>query len=251
MNKARSPQTLAKMIAYVLGRRPEEFGLVPDAEGWVRLKDLLKALHEEEGWRYVNATHLNEVRLTVAGPPFEIAEGRIRANAPRPADGPRDPDPAPKLLYACIRRRGYRRVLENGLKPSAHPQVVLCASREMAERMGRRLDPDPVLLTVQVQACRERGIEFQGSGQGLFLAPEVPAGCFSGPALPKETEAQKAPAEAAKNPPRGRTAGGFLLDPGDGESALVPKSLRGGGAKNGAKPKRGKTWTRERPPWRR
>jgi len=46
----RSPQNLAKMLAYVLGRRPDEFGLIPDAEGFVRIKDLLKALHEEEGW---------------------------------------------------------------------------------------------------------------------------------------------------------------------------------------------------------
>jgi putative RNA 2'-phosphotransferase len=37
------------MLSYVLGRRPDEFGLVPDADGFVRLKDLLKALHEALG----------------------------------------------------------------------------------------------------------------------------------------------------------------------------------------------------------
>ena len=34
-------------MAYVLGQRPDEFGLVPDEKGFVRVKDFVKAISEE------------------------------------------------------------------------------------------------------------------------------------------------------------------------------------------------------------
>ena len=43
-----SPKQLAKFLNYVLGRRPDEFGLVTDKEGFVKIKDLIKATSEEE-----------------------------------------------------------------------------------------------------------------------------------------------------------------------------------------------------------
>ena len=107
------------MLAYVLGRRPDEFGLIPDAEGFVRIKDLLKALHEEEGWGYVNLSHLNEVLLSVPGAPFEIRENRIRCLRPqhpgRRGCSPKTPQAAlcrhpPPGLPPCA-RRGHPSVL--------------------------------------------------------------------------------------------------------------------------------------------
>jgi len=49
------------MLVYMLGHRPDEFGLVPDSEGFIPYKELLQAIHEEEGWRYVRRSHINEV----------------------------------------------------------------------------------------------------------------------------------------------------------------------------------------------
>lgn len=240
----RSPQALAKMLAYMLGRRPDEFGLVPDAEGFVRVKELLQALHEEEGFGYVNASHLNEVRLTVPDPPFEWVDHRIRARV-RAAENEAPAETAPpKLLYVGVRRRAHRFVWEHGIRPTAMPQVLLCASAAMASRIARRSDPDPVMLTVQVAACRERGIEFTRAGDGLFLAAEIPPGCFTGPPPPQEAaEGKRAPAP----PPARRPApGSFPLDPTGGETAHVPKSLR-----NRKRDPKGRPWKRERPPWRR
>jgi hypothetical protein len=59
MGKAKSPQSLAKLITYILGRRPDEFGLVTDTEGFVKIKELLKAITEEAGWKYVRRSDLN------------------------------------------------------------------------------------------------------------------------------------------------------------------------------------------------
>ena len=52
---------LSRFLLYMLGRRPDEFGLVPEGEGWLSFREILRALHEEPGWGYVREIHLREV----------------------------------------------------------------------------------------------------------------------------------------------------------------------------------------------
>jgi putative RNA 2'-phosphotransferase len=254
MSKTRSPQNLAKMLAYVLGRRPDEFGLIPDADGFVKIKDLLKALHEEAGWGYVNESHLREVLITIPVPAFEIDAHRIRARQRETPAAESGPEPPPKLLYAHVRRRAYPWVHANGIHPSSHPQVVLAAQRELAERLGRRIDPDPVILTVNVHAAEVQGVTLTRFGDELFLADRIPVGCFSGPALPE------APAETARiakqldrRADRSATPGSFSMDLEKAAGSQVPESLKRT-TRKGRKidPKRLKReqWSREKPPWK-
>jgi putative RNA 2'-phosphotransferase len=253
MRKSRSAHNLAKMLAYVLGRRPDEFGLIPDADGFVRIKDLLKALHEEDGWGYVNLSHLNEVRLSVPGAPFEISENGIRC---RDRDRP-DPGVAaremPKLLFACVRRRVYPHVHAEGIHPSSHPRVVLAADRGMAERLGRRIDSDPVILTVSVRSACEAGVAFNPSGEGLFLADHIPPDCFRSPPVPREKPADTGNPmpENGLRPPS--MPGSFPLDVEKAASAHVPQSLKRRaekGQKIDRKRFRQEKWNRETPPWK-
>jgi putative RNA 2'-phosphotransferase len=241
------------MLAYVLGRRPDEFGLVPDVDGFVRIKELLKALHEEEGWGYVNLTHLNELLLSAPDTGLEIREGGIRCVHFDPAALNAGARQLPKLLYVGIRRRAHPHVHAEGIHPSSHPRVVLAAERALAERLGRRIDPDPVILTVNVRCAAEAGVAFDPSGEGLFLADHIPAGCFSGPPLPKEK-----PAEIGKPAPesgfdRPKLPGGFALDLERAASAHVPPSLKRRiekGQKIDRKRIRRDKWNREPPPWK-
>jgi putative RNA 2'-phosphotransferase len=254
MSKTRSPQNLAKMLAYVLGRQPGEFGLVPDAEGFVRIKDLLKALHEEDGWGYVNESHLREVLLSVSATMFEIDAQRIRARHRGTLTAPSAPERPPKLLYAHIRRRAYPFVHADGIRPSSHPQVILTAEHALAERLGRRIDPDPVILVVNVRRAEEHGVVFSSFGAGLFLADRIPAGCFSGPPLPAEPAAGlRKPRRADSITERPATPGSFALDMQKAAAPQLPESLkrrtRNGRKIDPQRLKRGK-WSREKPPWK-
>jgi len=254
MRKSRSAQSLAKMLAYVLGRRPDEFGLIPDAEGFVKTKDLLKALHEEAGWGYVNEFHLREVLISIPDSAFEIDAHRIRARRREALPLDTEAERPPKLLYAPIRRRAHPSVHANGIHPSAHPQVVLAAQREWAERLGRRIDPDPVILIVNVRAAEEQGVAFARFGTGLFLAEQIPVGCFSGPSLPDEpAEAARKPARTDRHADRPATPGSFSLDMEKASGSQVPASLKRR-TRNGRNidPKRLKreNWSRESPPWK-
>ena len=54
----------SKFLVYILGRKPDEFGLVPDKDGFVKIKELLKAINEEDGWRHIREqpSHANAGR---------------------------------------------------------------------------------------------------------------------------------------------------------------------------------------------
>ncbi|MFP4474935.1 MAG: RNA 2'-phosphotransferase [Desulfatibacillaceae bacterium] len=204
-------EKLNRFLVYVLSRRPDEFGLVPDSEGWVKIRELLQALSEEEGWRHVRRASLREALLVTDRPLFEMDEERIRA---REWDGAFKRGPAqdpPTLLYATVRKKGYPVALERGVKPTRHPFVILAADRAMAERVGRRRDANPVVLTVNTTQAADLGVEFEYAGECLYTATHIPVGCFTGPAPPRERPEAKKPGKS--EPPKEEPMwGGFTVD---------------------------------------
>jgi putative RNA 2'-phosphotransferase len=201
---------LAKFLSYVLGRKPDEFGLIPDDSGYVKIKDLLKALSEEEGWRYVRRGAIDELCITLPKPPVEINDTLIRAveRDKLPLRG-QVCDP-PKLLYTCIRQRAHHHVLRKGIFPSGSESVILSPEPAMSLRLGKRIDGQPVQLTIRVETAIENGVTLEQSGD-LYIADFIPVGCFTAPALPKE-KADTKPVEPARKKPSDTMPGSFYMD---------------------------------------
>jgi putative RNA 2'-phosphotransferase len=253
MGKAKSPQSLAKLITYILGRQPDEFGLVTDTEGFVKIKELLKAITEEAGWKYVRRFHLDEILYSLPDPPFEISGQQIRARRRDQLARPHQVRKLPKLLFTSIRKRAYRSVLDKGIFPTGYYQVVLSSSRDLAERMGKRTDQDAVMLSVHVQKSVENGVRFYQTGQALFLAESIPAGCFSGPPLPKEKAETKKP-DSADETSQPKMAGSFAVNLGDAihNQPMARKTQKKQiDWKNNKKRTKKQKQKRKRPPWRR
>lgn len=180
--------SLSRMMVYVLGRRPDEFGLVPDRAGFVSFKHLLMAFHEEPDWRYVRQAHFREVLLGKDRSLFEWDDKHIRVlDRHWPSDRHMDLIPLPKILFLAIRRKAHGHALEKGLRSPPGKYLVLAGDKGMAMKMGHRKDRNPVLLEVQVTAAQKGGAIFIPFGL-LFLATELPPACLSGPPLPKEKE---------------------------------------------------------------
>ncbi|MEW5723453.1 MAG: RNA 2'-phosphotransferase [Thermodesulfobacteriota bacterium] len=206
-------ESLARFLLYVLGHRPDEFGLVADEEGFVPLKELLQALGEEEGWRYVREGHLLDLLREPDRSRLEVREKLIRAapGAGKLERGPFRPAVPPKVLYHAARRKAYPAILERGLVPAGErPFVPLFVDREMALRVGRRRDPEPVLLTVLAARASERGIVFHRPLELIYLVGSLTPDLFTGPPLPPERVAVDKKKEAPPLPP---TPGSFFLDP--------------------------------------
>ena len=196
--KPKEIKRLAKFLSYVLGHRPDEFGLIPDDDGYVRIKELLKSMSEEAGWRHVRMGHLKEVSYIQLPSPIEMDDKMIRASDRSLLPKIKPGIDLPKLLYLAVRRRAYPAMLDRGLPDQTNrPRLVLCADEAMAERIGQRRDQHPVMVTIQVEASRDKGTYFQKYGDGLFLADAIYPGTFHGPPLPKE---KLVPPKAKKRP---------------------------------------------------
>ena len=237
MTHSHSVKKLAKFLIYLLGRHPDEFGLCPDENGYVKMKDLMKALAEEAGWRHVRQAHIRELIYTASSPSVEIVGGFIRAAERSMLPVPVPAKTFPKLLYLPIRRRAYPVVHANGLQPVDHSlRIVLASERPMAERMGRRVDASPVILTVNTAQLTGSGVTLQRFGRQLFLTERLPADCFSGPPLPPKPS-EHGRDKTAPAPSSPKTPGSYLMDV---DRALAPEKRSKGSRK------RKNAWKRER-----
>jgi len=200
-SKSHASVSLSRMVNYALGRAPDEFGLVPDEDGWVALKEFLKALHEEKGLGFVRPSHLEEALRQDPEAAFELTDKAIRARAgDRPAEYPAATPP--RILYAALRRRAWPVVFHNGLSPVGNrPWVVLAVEEDMARRLGRRLEPEPVLVTVQAAAAADMGYAFRRAGERLFVTDYLPPEVLSGPPIREEEKAEsRRPAKKPATP---------------------------------------------------
>lgn len=205
---------LSKFLTYVLGRQPDEFGLIPDDQGFVAIKKLFQALHEDPEWRHINRSHLNALLISLPQPHLEIVDNTIRAidraKLPelQPAQNP------PKLLYTCVRNRAYPVVAENGIRPMGGlPYVVLTLEKSMALQLGRRIDNLPILLTVQTKPTHFTPPPLLQYGSYLFLIDYLPPSMFTGPPLTKDISKTEKP-KPANEKMHSITPGSYFPDPG-------------------------------------
>lgn len=249
MSHKKSPKELAKILSYILGRHPAEFGLIPDRDGYVRIKELLKVFSEEEGWSYVRKSHLEEVELTLPDRPVEFKDNLIRAKNRENLPSFEEADELPKLLYTCVRQKAYAFVATKGIQKS-DGDVILSADIDTARRIGKRIDQSPVLLTVQVKKTIDKMIRFFTGGGTLFTAACIPAGCFTGPPLPKEKPDLTPPADMMPATPK--RPGSYTINI-NADGSLDSSSDKPGRTKAPPWEKNRKRVKErhEKPPWRR
>lgn len=206
----RELEQLNKMLAYVLGRRPDEFGLVLARGGWLPVKQLLQALHEEPGFTRVRGADLERLAALVTPPRIEVDGERVRSLDPEPPELRRDPGEAlPSALYLAISPKIHVPVWDQGLRPPPGRTLVLALAPEMARRLGKRRANDPILVTIHAQAAARTGLEFQPYGEELFLInAAIPREFLQLPAPPKEP----IPAKPVPKPKARPTPGTVELD---------------------------------------
>lgn len=212
MGTKRSPKELAKFLSYVLGRKPDEFGLVADPDGFIRIKDLLKAMHEEEGWRHVRRGDLVAVIATIPDASIEIEDDSIRAKDRDHLIQQSPAEKIPKHLYTCVTRKSYPFVQEEGILPGSFPMVILSSNTEMADRIGKRRGHEQVMLTINTQRTIDQGVLFYQTGGNLFTAKHIPPNCFTGPLLPKIKSETIRPSRKSEDELK-KSAGTFIIDP--------------------------------------
>lgn len=212
MDIEKKNRQLAKLIDYMLGRNPYEFGLAPDADGFVKMKELIKAVNEEDHFKHIRKAHIDELLITLSEPVVEIRDFLIRAVKRDNLPPVVIPKILPKILYTAVKETAYTSVIENGIRPSTSDRVILANDKELILRIGKRQGRNPVILHVNVDQAEKLGVLFTQCGEAIFLAKTIPKGCFSGPPAGKlKIPVKKTPSH--KNAPLPASA-----DPISGES---------------------------------
>jgi putative RNA 2'-phosphotransferase len=205
-------------LVYILGHKPDKFGIGPDSYGFVSFKELLQVVHEEEGFGYVKRSHINEILTSKDRSLFHVTGDRIRVPEKTwSLDLDKPSRLIPKILFSSVRRKAYPSVIEKGLRAVPDRKLTLSVSKTMALRIGKRRDQNPILLEIMASLAQENGVLFYGFGEELFLSPFIPAKFISGPPIPKEPPpAKKKAARAVKEEnsisDACHTPGSFVLD---------------------------------------
>lgn len=212
MQRDKKLKPLGRMLATLLGRNPDSQGLLPDAEGWIRMKTLLQALAEMPEYRGVREADLVDICCNRDTSPLEMEKDQIRARERFLSSVQASGSRLPKILHICIRSRAWPHVHEKGLKSSPEQPLLLTQDADLALRMGKRKDPKPVLLKIHTEKAHEAGIVFLCHGEQLFSVSELPPSLVMGPPLPKEEKKPKArPKTPAPLEKQAFTPGSFLL----------------------------------------
>lgn len=191
MNQQQKIDQFAKLAAYILGRHPDEFALVLDENGFIKIKEFIKAVTEIDGWKHIRPQNINELMLISKKPTVETDQSLIRASDREHIPRPVYCESPPKCLYICIKQKSYQPVIEKGIYPTFFSKVICAKDKELAEKIGRRRSNEPVLLTIHTVKAIEKDIKFYQYGEFIYLTGFIPADCFTGPPLPKEMPKEK------------------------------------------------------------
>ena len=170
---------MSKLMAYILRHSPEEFGLRPDVEGFVFLGELVRALRTV----YPDVTE-ELVRGIVENDPkgrYEIRGEKIRARYGHsyPVSLNHEEDRESRFLYHGTPRRNLPSILKEGLKPMRRRFVHLSTSRTEALETGRRHGRDVVLLVIDADCLRGKGLKVYRAGKNVRIVERVPPECIT------------------------------------------------------------------------
>ena len=173
---------LSKEISYALRHAPWEFELELDEQGFVSIAQLLHALNESNEFeREIIQADLEQIIATSEKKRHEIVGDKIRAlyGHTIPQIIKKEPGIPPAVLYHGTTHRALPQILQDGLKPMQRQYVHLSINVETATRVGKRRDPEPVILKIDTEAAQKAGIQFYIGNGKVWLCKEVPKECIT------------------------------------------------------------------------
>jgi putative RNA 2'-phosphotransferase len=193
---------LVRHLNYVLGRRPDEFGLVPDENGFFSIKEVIQSFSKEI--RPITYNDINELILKGAG--IEVIENKIRVKEIYFSFEPCDISNMPKILYTFVRQKAHPVVLEKGIREGIK-MIPLFSNKDFAQKVGRLRIGEPIILEIDSKRLIEKGTKPLMLGE-LFLVHSIPKEAITGPPIKAIEEKPKKPPKKPEPPEK---PGSYLL----------------------------------------
>lgn len=173
---------LSKTISRSLRHKPEDYGLVLDAEGWVAVDDMLRVLRKRFGEKKpIGIAEIEAIIAESEKQRFELRDGKIRAfyGHSLPTKIEKEAAIPPNILYHGTTREAAEAILREGLKPMKRQYVHLSTDQKTANMVGLRRTGKPVILRIAAREAHQQGITFYLGNEDIWLADAIPPAFIS------------------------------------------------------------------------
>ncbi len=171
---------LSKKMTGLLRHYGPRYGLHPDREGWVPIRELVEALRRIPGFEWVEERHVLEVVERDDKGRYEVSGGRIRARYGHslPVEISYKPlRPLPRALYHGTTLQALQGIRSQGIQRMRRRWVHLSLSFEDAVATGRRHGSPVVVLEVDPYCLESRGLTVYSAGPRVAVVEWVPWEC--------------------------------------------------------------------------
>ena len=165
----------SKFLSLILRHKPDEIGLVLDANGWANIDELIhlanmrgNPLNRSTIEEVVAANEKRRFVLSEAGTKIRAAQGHSVS-----VDLGLSPRKPPATLFHGTATRFVEGIRKHGLQPATRLYVHLSADETAATSVGRR-HGTPVVLRIEAGTMYEHGHSFFLSENEVWLTKHVP-----------------------------------------------------------------------------
>lgn len=169
---------LSKLMSFILRHKPYKFDVLPDKEGFVKIKELAHAIRNIYSW--VKEEHIKEVVSKDEKGRYEIKGDRIRALYGHSYEIAikYEEDLESKILYHGTAKQNLSKILKEGIKPMRRQYVHLSINKEDAYITGKRHGEKVVIFMIDADCLRKKGYRIYVAGKIVRLTKYVPPDCI-------------------------------------------------------------------------
>jgi len=177
---------LSKLMSALLRHIPYEAGLTPDKEGWVTLRELVRGItnvwRNRERYSWVTERHVRAVAELDPKGRFEVRGNKIRARYGHSikVSLTHAADRNVRTLYHGTTTRAWQRIRREGILPGKRMWVHLTSNLKDAYETGRRHGNDVVILKVNADCLRRKGLSVYKASKAVWIVKYVPPECIEG-----------------------------------------------------------------------
>ncbi len=166
---------VSKFLSLVLRHKPQEIGILLDANGWANIDELIEKSRSKG--IYLTFDTIEEVVLTNDKQRFALSDDccRIRANQGHSVsvDLQLLKTEPPAFLYHGTVDKFIDSIKKSGLQKMSRQHVHLSKDHETAHKVGSRRGA-PVILKINAGQMHNDGYAFYCSENGVWLCHDVP-----------------------------------------------------------------------------
>ncbi|MFC4313672.1 RNA 2'-phosphotransferase [Steroidobacter flavus] len=166
---------ISRLMSLILRHKPQQFGILLDAEGYAPLEEVVRAVREsiadagiEDVQQIVAHIEPDKARFSIEGSDIRANYGHsLRDRIEQPRVVP------PEVLLHGTSESAVLDIRREGIRPMRRQYVHLTTHRDLAARVGGRHGKATV-LEVEALRASEAGLAFYRANESFWLADFIP-----------------------------------------------------------------------------